>query len=105
QMLLDEAANRLNAIGLRVAADRSRAAPQAGAIAALLRRIGREKELNILAPRTKAGNTPRYWRPRKQTHRHRRNRARPPHSSAGRLNLRCSIQLRSCPQRLEPVWI
>src|SRR5258708_39976923 len=51
EMLLDEPANRLHPVGLRVATERSWPAPQTSAISSLFGLFGPGEELNVLAPR------------------------------------------------------
>ena len=51
EMLLDEAANRLHAVGLGVAVERLRPAAQTGAISGLLGQFGPGEELNIFPAR------------------------------------------------------
>ena len=51
EMLLDEPANRLHAVRLRIAAGRLRPATQAGAVSRLLGLRGRKEELHVLPPR------------------------------------------------------
>src|SRR5450631_366687 len=50
-MLLDEAANRLHAIGLRVPAERLRPATQTSPVSRMLGLFGPDEELNVLPAR------------------------------------------------------